>query len=268
MMRFLRHFAIPNLTVYLIVISGVVSFYAIQFQSDLGTLGPHVVEGQWWHLIAFPFRIAQSPLWIFFYMYGLWLFGGGLEQEMGSERYTGFIALGLFCEVAGALLLLIVPTNPLALDSIQPRYLYLSIFLAAAIVAPNFEILLFFILPVKIKWPALILAGLVVQSAAQAAVVTNSLWPFLGPLLGLVNVLVFFGPGLVRNVLGPSHRRKSNFRAVIQAPGARAGNAIHRCTICGITENDDPHMQFRYCVDCADHEYCEKHLAEHPHIKT
>ncbi len=43
---------------------------------------------------------------------------------------------------------------------------------------------------------------------------------------------------------------------------------IHQCTICGITEKDDPEMEFRYCSKCAGaYEYCSKHLRDHQHIQ-
>ena len=44
--------------------------------------------------------------------------------------------------------------------------------------------------------------------------------------------------------------------------------AFHRCTICGITELDDPNMTFRYCSQCnGNYEYCENHIRNHQHIQ-
>jgi hypothetical protein len=43
---------------------------------------------------------------------------------------------------------------------------------------------------------------------------------------------------------------------------------MHRCTVCGITEKDDPQMDFRYCSTCeGDYEYCIEHLKNHEHVK-
>jgi hypothetical protein len=44
---------------------------------------------------------------------------------------------------------------------------------------------------------------------------------------------------------------------------------MHRCAVCGITEKDNPDMEFRYCVECdgGDYEYCMEHLKNHKHIK-
>lgn len=44
--------------------------------------------------------------------------------------------------------------------------------------------------------------------------------------------------------------------------------AFHHCTICGITELDDPNMTFRYCSQCnGNYEYCENHIRNHQHIQ-
>jgi hypothetical protein len=43
---------------------------------------------------------------------------------------------------------------------------------------------------------------------------------------------------------------------------------FHKCTVCGITEKDNPDMDFRYCSKCAgDYEYCMDHLKNHDHMQ-
>ena len=43
----------------------------------------------------------------------------------------------------------------------------------------------------------------------------------------------------------------------------------HKCTVCGITDIDDPDMDFRYCGECdGKHAYCSKHIKNHKHIKN
>jgi len=52
-----------------------------------------------------------------------------------------------------------------------------------------------------------------------------------------------------------------------QSAGKVVGVAFHRCTVCGITELDDPDMTFRYCSQCnGNYEYCENHIYNHTHI--
>jgi Zn-dependent protease len=45
-----------------------------------------------------------------------------------------------------------------------------------------------------------------------------------------------------------------------------AAVGFHRCAVCGLTERDDRHMDFRVCTDCqSDSEYCTKHIDSHTH---
>jgi len=48
----------------------------------------------------------------------------------------------------------------------------------------------------------------------------------------------------------------------------REKSYFHKCTVCGVTEKDNPDMEFRYCMTCEGHyEYCMEHLKNHEHIK-
>ena len=41
---------------------------------------------------------------------------------------------------------------------------------------------------------------------------------------------------------------------------------IHKCVVCGITEKEDPKMDFRYCSKCSGKKcYCENHIRNHEH---
>ena len=43
---------------------------------------------------------------------------------------------------------------------------------------------------------------------------------------------------------------------------------VHRCTICGRTNIENPDLMFRYCSKCSgSHEYCQEHLFTHVHLK-
>lgn len=58
-------------------------------------------------------------------------------------------------------------------------------------------------------------------------------------------------------------RRQRVFRGAV---ATAAPVAFHLCAICGRTERDDPHLDFRVCTECADgSEYCAEHLHAHPH---
>ena len=66
------------------------------------------------------------------------------------------------------------------------------------------------------------------------------------------------GDGTAKNPRGNQQRMR----------GYDKRNAVHRCTICGRTELDDPNLEFRYCSKCnGAYEYCQDHLYNHEHIR-
>ena len=43
---------------------------------------------------------------------------------------------------------------------------------------------------------------------------------------------------------------------------------LHKCAVCGITDADDPNMEFRYCSKCNGYYcYCMKHINDHVHVQ-
>lgn len=257
--RITNKFTIENLTAYLVIMTAVVSFISSQTTMSLGDIsGDTLLSSEWWQIFFYPFRInAGGILFLLLFLYVFWIFGSMLEMSVGSTRYTHFIFTGLALMLGGTILL------PIRID---PSLLYLSIFLAVAILHPDHTIYLFFILPIKIKWLAMLSFAFVLYYSITALIGT---WNFLyiaGPLLGLGNVLLFFHRDLRGHLRGSPIKgglRKFEF----QQKAAPVQQTIHRCTVCGRTEADDPHLEFRYCNECDDHEYCMDHLYNHEHIK-
>ena len=100
----------------------------------------------------------------------------------------------------------------------------------------------------------------------------------LFPLMGLGNYFIFFWDQLP-NLLPLSwrakfQRRKSSGPKVIRFE-QKAGpykttekNYTHKCTVCGVTDVDDPTMEFRYCSRCQGyHCYCIEHINNHTHVE-
>ncbi|MCE9597749.1 MAG: hypothetical protein K8S54_07265 [Spirochaetia bacterium] len=259
MKRFLDRFEIPNLTLFVVVISGLVSAYCLQSKSSIGLLsGQTLSSSDWWNLLFFPFRLIEPGeqgsgawLWLGLRLYLFWIFGSSLEGEMGAPRYTRYILSGVLLVTLGGFLF---PAE------VRAEFIYISVFLAIAYVAPNQEVLLFFILPVKMKWIAAVIVGLILLRTLADIAVTYDFLQVLGPTLGLGNYLLFFGREFIMERL---QGRKVQQRRTNMQPEARV--SVHRCTVCGITENQDPAMEFRFCNQCGDHEYCMVHLRDHIH---
>lgn len=257
--RFFHRIAITDLTIYIVLLSGLVTAAdSFGILPGVGHLSPAVLaRGEWWNLFFYPFNWGTGPgmrgmLFLLLEMYILWAFGGMLEAMMGHARYTGFILLTVIAES------LVTAFAPVAVPA---YYLALVILFGCAYLNPNMEILLMFILPIKIKWVAWVgFAATVVLPTVLAVSSSGSVWPLLTPLAGMSGFILFFGVGMI------SEKKQQVRSRQKMAKLMPTEEPIHRCTVCGTTEFEDPRMDFRFCVGCRDHEYCSRHLHDHEHI--
>jgi hypothetical protein len=222
---------------------------------DLGRIAllPVAVRaGEAWRLFTFLLvPPASSPVFIAFAWYMFYLMGSALEHFWGDFRYNLFLLLGWALTVAAAL--------PYPLTYATNEFLAGSVFLAFAFLNPDFELLIFFILPVKMKWLALLL-----WLIYGYLLVTGSGAVRLGVLAAIGNFLVFFAGDIVQRM--KSGRRRMEHQTRVAAARADDREPRHRCTICGKTDLSDPQMDFRYCSKCANDEcYCADHIANHTH---
>jgi hypothetical protein len=243
----LGRFAIPQ------SIRGIALLYVLCFGLEamrpgfvqMLTLDPGLIRGgQWWRLVTWAF-IPQSlsALWILFVVMIMWLIGGGIEEAFGAFRTNVYLLLGILGTAAGAMFF--------GLPDITGSYLYLSLFFAFSTLYPEFEFLVFLILPVKVKWLALISVAGVLFAFFRGDGATK-----LAIGCALANYLLFFGPTAVRAVADTikvrARRRKFEARMLPQ------DEALHRCKVCGRTERCDDTLEFRVAAD--DEEYCLEHL--------
>lgn len=241
--------AIPNLTATLVLLIALINGLDLLLPLPAYSF-PKLFTDQWWTVLLYPFRIATTPLSLLIYLYMIYVIGQHLEAAIGDRRYTLYILTGILFCIAGS-----------ALYTIPPAFIYLSIFLAVAHLNPEQQLLLFFVIPVKYRWLAAIIVAYQLYGPIMISLSQGTLLPMLGPLLGFANYIFFFAVPYLMHTAGLS-------RAAAFKRRARPPQSIHRCTVCGITEADDPTMDFRYCVDCDDHEYCSNHVHNHEHIRS
>ncbi len=242
------HIAVPGL-IRIIVVFNVVAYVLLHIDpawSNALELDPNrVMHGEVWRLISYLFiPPTMHPIFLFFALYFLWIMSDGLEQEWGAFRLNVFYVCGM---IATTVVAFFITRN-----SVTNTFLNLSIFLAFATVLPDFEVLLFFILPVKVKWLGLLSAAFIVIE-----IVLSPYPACLVPVVSLANYLLFFGPQFFQSaaIKREDMRRRARFEA---ASHAGPLETRHRCAICGKTEVDDPELEFRVAED--DLEYCLKHL--------
>jgi hypothetical protein len=249
-------FAVPNLTIYLIAGQSIfyVMFMTGRVERSVTWLAADLLlQGEWWRLATFIFDPPLSnPLFALFAWYLFYLMGSALETQWGAFRYNIFLLIGCVMTVAVSFL---VPAA-----RVSNVFIGGSVFLAFAWLYPDFTLNLFLVLPVKIKWLALITwLGYGFQLLFGA-------WPTrLLVLASVCNFLLFFARDLIWMV--KSGQRRMGWQA--RQPSRRADAPFHRCTVCGITDKSHPQADFRYCPDCAGQQcFCPAHIRDHEHLKT
>lgn len=262
----MKYIAIGNVAVYLMdmVSQGMATFW-LMFHPGL------VLHGQVWRLITFLFipingydgRIF-SMLWFALSTFFYYWIGNALENQWGTARFNVFYFLGaLFNLIIGFVL-----RSPVTM-----YYVNMSMFFSFATLYPDMQVLLYGIIPLKVKWLAWFDAALfafnILQSLLQASWLGAAL-----PIIALLNYFIFFWEDLMQ-LLGQSrgrvqHRTSSqtiNFKKAQKDLQQKRGY-LHKCTVCGITDADDPDMEFRYCSKCNGYYcYCANHINDHVHVQ-
>ncbi len=220
-------------------------------EANLMLIPQAVMVGQVWRLVTFILiPPATSAFWILFTLSFSYIIGMGLEQAWGSFKFNIYYLVGMIATIIVSL----IGGSPAICVFIN-----LSLFLAFASIYPNHEVLLFFILPVKVKYLGILNAVLLAQQFIMGGVGIK-----LMILASLANYFIFFGKDFIElfKTKKKVKRNKEKFKVIEMKDYVR-----HRCTVCGITERDDPNMEFRYCSKCSGHkEYCMNHLKNHEHI--
>lgn len=247
-----------------------------------------VFHGQIWRLVTFliepygfssGFTFAFNVIFFIFKVNLFFLFGRSLEQAWGSFRFNMYLLSGYLLNILAALILYLSPLRANIYDS-GMEYIYMAMFLAFAVINPNLELLLWFILPVKVKWLAIIdgaylgyvvldnlmngIKLLLIPTYHQYGIVHISV--AVAIVVSLANFLIFFLS--TRNYRRISPRNIKRRREFKQKTARPAGGFRHQCAICGRNSEDSPDMEFRFCSKCeGNYEYCSEHLYTHEHVK-
>ncbi len=250
-------YCIKNLMLYITALNGVVFILQYlapeaDFVGKLMLVPSLVKQGEVWRLVTFLFiPMTFRPVRILFALYFYYLIGSSLEREWGSFKFNVYYFIGVLGTIAGAFL------GGLGTST----FLNLSLIFAFAYLFPNYQIMIFYLFPVKVKYLALFYAA--------GLVFTFAFMPIVGLITVLgsaVNFILFFWKDIY-------YRLRFNRRAYMSQKEFKEKipkiHVMHRCTICGITDVEDRKMDFRYCVECdGDYEYCMDHLYNHEHVKA
>lgn len=270
MERRFGRYAIRNLTMYLLAgyaIGYLLSFTMPQLLTYF-TLEPALIlKGQVWRLLSWVIIPPNDNIiFVIFMMLLYYSLGNTLESYWGAFRYNVYIFSGILFTVIGAFIVNGLIGGVTGFGSLYSTYyINMSIFLACASIMPDYQLLLYGIIPVKMKWLAILDVVLLAVDAVQGGLIIR-----IVIIASLLNFIIFFFCN--RNLRGHSPKqavRRKKFQKQISRPQNQyAGGAKHRCAVCGRTELDDPILEFRYCSKCnGNYEYCQDHLFTHEHVK-
>jgi membrane associated rhomboid family serine protease len=208
--RKIGKYAIRNLIIYITVgqLAVFLANFFFPYYDIIGYISlsaREVLAGQVWRLVTFVFVPDESSiLWLLISLYFYYIIGSNLERIWDSFKFNAYYLLGVLGAIAAAFIT----------GYGSNIFINCAMFLAFAIMEPDYEVLILFILRVKIKWLALIMAAgyvymLVVSNwAGRAAIIAS-----------LINVVLFFWRHLVdiikRNIR--YQKTRSNYRAQMSA---------------------------------------------------
>jgi hypothetical protein len=251
--RKFRRYGIPNITMYLIIGQALLFLFHLsgRFILERVVLIPELVmAGEWWRLITF---LLIPPLtniiFAFFAWYLFYLMGNALEGHWGAFRYNLFLLIGYVVTV--------VATFFFPYSAATNIFIGGSVFLAFAYLYPDFQLYIFFVLPVKIKWLAII-----TWIGYGYEILVGSWHTRVLVLASISNFLIFFG----RDIYGSMKSGNRKMAAQANQFGGKR-EAFHRCAVCSKTDISHPQMEFRYCPECGGLGYCMDHIFNHEHRK-
>ena len=271
-------FGIPNLM--RVIVIGNVAVYVLMLltqANDANALSfltfnlNALLHGEVWRLVTFVFVPAySSPFALLISLYFYYWIGSTLERQWGTAKFNLYYISGALLTVLGVVLASLITGNPY-LTAAGAGYVNLSMFFAFAFLFPDTTVLLFFILPVRMKWLAYLDGALFAFDIIKAIGAHNWAGVVL-PIVALLNFAVFIWPEvhyLKERAKYQNSRKTVQFRQAQQqqAKQAQQQGYRHKCAVCGRTDTDYPDLQFRYCSKCVGyHCFCQDHIFNHVHF--
>jgi membrane associated rhomboid family serine protease len=202
LIRRLDWLAIPNLALYFVVVQALGFLFCTAYPQGPGLLAlfpGRVLDGELWRLVSFvAMPLSFHPLWVLFALSFLYFVLQALEQEWGEAKTTLYVLISLGITVAFSFLFAYPVTGISDFST--------TLFLAAAALFPNYEIRIYFFIPVKMKILGWLALAFLLLRLIQGD------WLDRAFLLAIYsNYLLFFGPSWLARVR--DWKRRRDFRA-------------------------------------------------------
>ena len=251
----MRYLTIANVVFWILGTANSVLLSYLRFDAGL------IMQGQIWRLITFMVYPPSMGLLAFLVFYFYYWMGTALEQVWGTAQFNIYLLIGWALTVIYGFLVYFIGGLRISIDA---QYLYLSMFFSYAALFPDQTVLLFFFIPIKMKYMAIIDAVYFL-----AAVITNPFPVNLLPVVAVLNFFIFFSGTLLQRIPKKASQSTINFRKASQKIRREEREKLyhHKCAVCGRTDTDYPGLEFRYCSRCAGyHCFCSDHINNHIHF--
>jgi len=274
-------YAIPHLMKYMVVlyiIGFLISAVNYSLYRELLTLDfSMILQGQVWRLVTFiiapPMSFGKS-LMVIFAIFALLLYysiGNTLEQVWGTFRFNLFYFGGLLACIISSFISYIT-VGSAASYLITTDYVFLSMFLAYAMLFPEQQLYLYGIIPIKIKWLGIVDAVVMAMQAFDAVKfimiggdgIIRGVTQLSIIVCSMANLFILFNAFKYKGVTKQQRKKSAEYKKKVNK---LSKTRIHTCTVCGATSQSHPDMEFRFCSRCdGNREYCTEHLFTHEHI--
>lgn len=258
------NFGVQNLMMYITI--GNVAFWL------LGAINPvlmnyltfspaAILHGQVWRLVTFMLYPPSQGLLAFIAFYFYYWIGSTLERYWGTAQFNIYFFSGVVLTVVYGFVIYFISGINIAVTA---EFIYLSMFFSFAALFPDMQVLLFYCLPIKIKYLAYFDAAFFVWSLFTTPFPVNLL-----PLVAVLNFFVFCGGQLWQHRPRRESWNTVNFRRESQRIRREQEQKLynHKCAVCGRTDKEHPELEFRYCSRCAGyHCFCQDHINNHIHF--
>jgi hypothetical protein len=247
-------YAIPHLMTY--IVGGMAILWVLstsrpealdRLELDLDA----VRHGEFWRLFTFVLIPPRSSgFWLMVNLYFMWWVGRSLEQHWGAFKFNVYYFVGVFGAIVAALLT--GAASNFWLNDV-------ALLLAFATLFPDVEILVFFVLPLKVKWLGLLSAAPMAYAFFVGGWATRA-----SILASLVGYVLFFAghwrdAWRSRGVQVRQKARRAELEEVAPVFGQRA------CAICGAREADGVDIRVCSCEKCGGKQrpLCLDHARSH-----
>ncbi len=226
-------FGIPNLILWVVI--GNVAVYMMDllsrgtFSGILSFVPDYIFQGQIWRVVTFILAEASSNIFFFaISTYFYYFIGSRMEEQWGTPRFNIFYLSGILLAILVGFLATLNGLGMAVTTSMY--YTNLSLFLAFASLFPDMQVLMCYVIPVRVKWLAY-LDGIFLLYQVLRMVGSIKYMMALLPILA-IRYLIFFGDSL----LGALRWKKQQFQHTSIRPSTssrrpdrpRSGQAI--CT--------------------------------------